>query len=78
MKQVAKCEGTDKVVTGSTWGDLRVWGVTKTKLAFLGKIMVHQSGVNCLQVCNTKNENDRNKETKSSEMNIAPNINNNL
>ena len=54
LKQVAKCEGTDKVVTGSTWGDLRVWGVTKTKLAFLGKIMVHQSGVNCLQVCNTK------------------------
>ena len=56
MTQVAKCEGTDKVVTGSTWGDLMVWGVTKTKLAFLGKIMVHQSGVNCLQVYNTQKE----------------------
>merc|ERR1719471_2535270 len=50
LLQVAKCEGTDKVVTGSTWGDLMVWKANKTKLALLGKIMVHQSGVNCLQV----------------------------
>merc|ERR1719495_1122431 len=56
LLQVAKCEGTNKVITGSTWGDLMVWGATKTKLAFLGKIMVHQSGVNCLQVKATGTE----------------------
>ena len=50
LLQLRMIPDTDKMVTGTTGGHLSVWTLSEDSLAMETEVIVHQSGVNCLDL----------------------------